>query len=294
MSSDEQNVPPKDLSHDDTSRPREDAPAPLVRTADDAAVEREMRLRSRRAFLIGGAAMVAGYGGWRWLRSRPYVDGTPAPFRDVLGFNESVARRLFFDDAHLAPTFPSRQATMPRYNGDIGLDDDLDPATWRLQVFGIGRASGLVAPGGASTGTPLQITLAEIMALPRYEMVTELKCIEGWSTVVHWTGARFSDLVDRLGGRKLGARLPGYVSLETPGGDYYVGLDLPSALHPQTLLCYGMGGRPLAPEHGAPLRLVTPVKYGIKNIKRIGTIRFTDQRPADYWAQRGYDWYAGL
>jgi hypothetical protein len=75
--------------------------------------------------------------------------------------------------------------------------------------------------------------------------------------------------------------------------EYYVGLDIASALHPQTLLCYEMNGQPLTPQHGAPLRLVIPVKFGIKNLKRIGTIRFTDVRPADYWAERGYDWYAG-
>jgi DMSO/TMAO reductase YedYZ molybdopterin-dependent catalytic subunit len=49
----------------------------------------------------------------------------------------------------------------------------------------------------------------------------------------------------------------------------------------------------LTPDHGAPLRLVIPVKYGFKSLKRIGTIRFTDTRPPDYWAERGYDWYAG-
>jgi DMSO/TMAO reductase YedYZ molybdopterin-dependent catalytic subunit len=49
----------------------------------------------------------------------------------------------------------------------------------------------------------------------------------------------------------------------------------------------------LTPDHGAPLRLVIPVKYGIKSLKQIGAIRFTDRRPADYWAERGYDWYAG-
>jgi DMSO/TMAO reductase YedYZ molybdopterin-dependent catalytic subunit len=76
-------------------------------------------------------------------------------------------------------------------------------------------------------------------------------------------------------------------------GQYYVGLDIESALHPQTLLCYEMNGLPLTLAHGAPLRLFTPVKYGIKSIKRIGTIRFTNQRPRDYWAERGYDWYAG-
>ena len=60
-------------------------------------------------------------------------------------------------------------------------------------------------------------------------------------------------------------------------------------LHPQTLLCYEMDGAPLTPDHGAPLRLVIPTKYGIKNLKQIGTIEFTDRRPADYWAEQGYD-----
>ena len=66
-----------------------------------------------------------------------------------------------------------------------------------------------------------------------------------------------------------------------------------SALHPQTLLAYEQNGKPLAEEHGAPLRLVIPVKYGIKNIKRIGKIEYTNERPADYWAEEGYDWFAG-
>ena len=85
-----------------------------------------------------------------------------------------------------------------------------------------------------------------------------------------------------------------YISLETPDGDYYVGLDMASALHPQTLLCYEMNGQPLTSGHGAPLRLVVPVKYGIKNLKCIGKIDFSDSRPRDYWAERGYDWYAGF
>jgi len=75
---------------------------------------------------------------------------------------------------------------------------------------------------------------------------------------------------------------------------YYVGLDRASALHPQTLLCYEMNGQPLTDEHGAPLRLISTVKYGYKCIKRISVIELSDSRTADYWAQRGYDWYAGL
>ena len=67
-----------------------------------------------------------------------------------------------------------------------------------------------------------------------------------------------------------------------------------SMLHPQSLLAYEINGAPLSDEHGAPLRLVTPVKYGVKNLKRIGTIRYSRARPADYWAEEGYDWYIGL
>jgi DMSO/TMAO reductase YedYZ molybdopterin-dependent catalytic subunit len=54
-----------------------------------------------------------------------------------------------------------------------------------------------------------------------------------------------------------------------------------------------MNWQPLTREHGAPLRLYLAVKYGYKSLKRVGLIRFQDERPADYWGERGYDWYAG-
>jgi DMSO/TMAO reductase YedYZ molybdopterin-dependent catalytic subunit len=151
--------------------------------------------------------------------------------------------------------------------------------------------------------TAREVTLGEIKKLPRVEMVTELKCIEGWSQIVRWAGARFSDFAERYPPatrsgdppdvRNSPGDLVGYVALVTPDEEYYVGLDMQSALHPQTLLCYEMDGKTLTLEHGGPLRLVIPLRYGIKNIKRIGTIRYADVRPADYWAERGYDWYAG-
>jgi hypothetical protein len=67
-----------------------------------------------------------------------------------------------------------------------------------------------------------------------------------------------------------------------------------SALHPQTLLCDTMNWQPLTREHGGPLRLALAVKYGYKSLKCVSLIRFQDERPPDYWAERGYDWYAGL
>ena len=224
---------------------------------------------------------LAGVGGWRWLVTRSDLGGLPWPLRRVLEFDERLARGLF-RPSRLSPQFPRSAARTPRTNGSIGLGADLDPAEWRLRVIG--------SPGGHS---PQTFTLDQIKAFPRAEMTTELRCIEGWSEVVHWAGARLADLASVTGLATRGRHQLGYAALQTPDGNYYVGLDMASALHPQTLLCYEMDGQPLTPEHGAPLRLVIPVKYGIKNLKQIGSIRFTDVRPADYWAERGYDWYAG-
>jgi DMSO/TMAO reductase YedYZ molybdopterin-dependent catalytic subunit len=240
-------------------------------------VLREAARRSRRAFILGGAATLAGLGGWRWLVSRPAVDGVPAPLRRVLEANGQLAE-AYFSNAQLAPVFPADRARTPRVNGKVGLKTPLDSGAWRLLVAGDGLPQ------------PLALTLADIQALPRVEMTTELKCIEGWSIVVRWAGARFADFAARYAPRA--GQLP-YVSLSTPDGQYFVGLDQPSALHPQTLLCYEMNGQPLTEAHGAPLRLVAPVKYGIKYIKRIGRISFLARRPTDYWAVRGYDWHAG-
>lgn len=257
----------------------------------DEEVEQQIRRISRRSFAWGAAASLAGTASWVWLRTSSSEDGIPWPLRRVLRMNERLSR-AYFNPSRLAPTFPLAAARLPRVNGALGLSDGFDPDAWTLRVE---------TPGGRPPS--LSFALDDIKKLPRFEMVTDLKCIEGWSVPVHWAGARFADFATKL---RLATRdstppdwrqrpdaLFNYAMLETPDRGYYVGLDIESALHPQTLLCYEMNGAPLKLEHGAPLRLVIPAKYGIKNIKCIGTIRFTDRRPADYWAERGYDWYAG-
>jgi hypothetical protein len=234
--------------------------------------------RTRRAFLTMGVAAAAGYGGWEWLRSRAKVDEVEWPLRGVLRRNEALAE-AYFSNGHLAATFDASKAgPRTRVNGDIGLGDGFDPAQWTLNLQ-------------QSNGGVQRISLARIRDLPRFEQTTQLNCIEGWTQVVHWAGARFADFTDRFAPDSRGAA---YVSMQTPDQEYFVGLDRASALHPQTLLCYEMNGADLTSAHGAPLRLAIPVKYGVKNIKRIGTIAYTNQRPEDYWANEGYDWYAGL
>jgi hypothetical protein len=150
----------------------------------------------------------------------------------------------------------------------------------------------------------LLLTMADVRKLPHVEMVTEFKCIEGWSEIVYWGGVRLRDFLEAFPPQIEDASqfhpsefvnsLPEYIAFETPDGQYYIGIERQVVLHPQTLLAYELNGQPLTPDHGAPLRLVTPLKYGIKQIKQIGRITYTNIRPRDYWHEQGYDYYAGL
>jgi hypothetical protein len=265
-------------------------PEPSELEAWNSQVRRRMRQQSRRSFLLWGAGLAAGAGAFRWLTTRPEAGDIPWPFRKTLELNGSIAGK-YFSDHRLSRTFDPKQTGPDRVNGDIGLDEDVDIESWKLRVEGLASGNG-----------PIMLGLDAIRKLPRVEMTTEFKCIEGWSVIVQWAGARFTDFMKAYPPRtRSGAfslnhaeELPAYVSMATPDDGYYVGLDMESMLHPQTLLCYEQNGEPLSQEHGAPLRLVIPVKYGVKNIKRIGTIRYFNERPADYWAERGYDWYVGL
>ena len=141
----------------------------------------------------------------------------------------------------------------------------------------------------------LLLTLDDFVPrLPRHELVTQFKCIEGWSQIVHWAGVRMVDFLEMFPPALVNGKEPRYVYMETPDGDYYVGYDLHVCRHPQTLLVTEMMGAPLTQFHGAPLRMHLPTKYGYKQIKRIGLIAYTDEKPDDYWTKLGYDWYAGL
>ncbi len=258
----------------------------------NAEVRRRMARQTRRSFLVGGVAALGGYAAFRWLTSQREDGGIAWPFRRMLEVNEELAGEYFLRSNHRSPEVSPEQARIDRVNGDVGLDSAIDLDAWRLRADGIAGVTG-----------PLELTLDALKKLPRVEMTTELKCVEGWSNIVHWAGARFRDFVaayppltvedDPTPARSL-QDLPPYVSMETPDGGYYVGLDIQSAVHPQTLLAYEMNGAPLTDDHGAPLRLVIPVKYGVKSLKRLARIRFAASRPADYWAERGYDWFLGL
>jgi DMSO/TMAO reductase YedYZ molybdopterin-dependent catalytic subunit len=237
----------------------------------------EFRRRSRRSFLTGAVGIAGAYAGWRWLQDQPDVGGIPEPLRDQLERNEALWSSL--SGGRSAPEFSESNAKPIQVNGRIGIRNEIDLAAWTVRVEG-------------HDGELLdELDISAFEALPQRDMVIEHKCIEGWSNITHWGGARFSDFHARYADRV--GDVP-YVGFETPDGLYYVGWDMPSAMHPQTMLALRQGTEPLDQDHGAPLRLATPNKYGIKCLKRIGVIRYASARPADYWAERSYDWYAGL
>ena len=174
-------------------------------------------------------------------------------------------------------------------------DDSNEP-----DANGTGRKSRGNEEAGESDSTlkpntpGLLLQLSDITQLPRHELVTQFKCIEGWSQVVHWAGVRMADFLELYPPAAIDGKPPKFVYMETPDGDYYTGYDMHTMLHPQTLLVTEMMGEPLTQFHGAPLRLHMPTKYGYKQIKRIGLIAYTNDHPDDYWTRLGYDWYAGL
>jgi DMSO/TMAO reductase YedYZ molybdopterin-dependent catalytic subunit len=196
-----------------------------------------------------------------------------------LGFSDWASARLF-RPGHLAPTFADSDLTpfagFPINDYDVD-DPGVDFKKWRLAV-------------GGAVGKPGDYTLAEIQALPRFRHNTRHICVEGWDVIGRFGGARLADFLRSIGA-DLGAR---FVTVEC-ADDYYESLDMATALHPQTLLCYEMYDQPLTREHGAPLRLQIPTKIGYKQAKYLTALKVTQVLPkVGYWEDQGYSEFYGL
>ncbi len=177
-----------------------------------------------------------------------------------------------YDAADLVPfeRFP--------YNYYDILEPDIDFDAWRLEVSGAVRRPG-------------RYTLDQIRSLPKTVQNTRHVCVEGWDAIGRFGGARLSDFLDSVG-----ADPAARFVVVTCADDYYESLDLDTARHPQTLLCYEMYDRPLNRGHGAPLRLQMPTKWGYKQAKYLVTLSVAHVLPArrSYWGDQGYSWYGGL
>ena len=202
----------------------------------------------------------------------------PALLKAGLDFSDWASSKWHRKN-HLAPTFTQGELTpfeqFPLNTYDID-DPDVDLAAWTLAVDGVRRSG--------------NYSLAQIQALPKIVQNTRHICVEGWDVIGRFGGARISDFLETIGADR-SAR---FLYFDCADG-YYESLDMESALHPQSLLCYEMYDRPLTREHGAPLRLSLPTKIGYKSAKYLTSLRVTNVlAKAGYWDDQGYSAYAGL
>jgi DMSO/TMAO reductase YedYZ molybdopterin-dependent catalytic subunit len=196
-----------------------------------------------------------------------------------LGFSDWASARLF-RSGHLAPEFADSDLTpfskFPINDYDVD-DPGVDFDKWTLTVAGAAKKPG-------------DYTLAQIHTLPKFTQNTRHVCVEGWDVIGNFGGVRLSDFLSVIGA-DLSAR---FVTVEC-ADDYYESLDMATALHPQTLLCYEMYGQPLTREHGAPLRLNIPTKVGYKQAKYLTDLKVTNLlERVGYWEDQGYSEFYGL
>lgn len=242
--------------------------------------EKSFKKATVQSFIVFSLLFLAGGIAWLWLYQQPKTaDNVQPALRAGYVANERLFSK-FYSASKESKSFTKEEAVKKvRVNGNVGVGNDFKPDNWILKV-------------AKKPGDTLLITLDDIKALHKTEVIFDFKCVEGWSQVTWWGGVRFGDFLKKYNLAAQSAM--NYCGMVTPDGKYYVGNDLPSMLQPQTLLCYEMNGKSLPNNQGYPLRLIIPVKYGIKHLKRIGIIFFSNEKPRDYWAEQGYDYYSGL
>ncbi|MGO9816771.1 MAG: molybdopterin-dependent oxidoreductase [Acidocella sp.] len=192
-------------------------------------------------------------------------------------WNDRVQAALF-NPHTLAPTFrPDQITNPPRFNAfyDISQAPVVDPASFKLEL------------GGQIQDKP-PWTLAALNALPQTAQITRMTCVEGWRVIGEWEGVPLGDFLRRIGADTTCK----YVSFKCADG-YYSSIDMPSALHPQTILALKFLQQPLTPPFGAPIRLRIPTKLGHKNSKSVVQIAVTNIYPGGYWEDQGYNWFSG-
>ena len=253
---------------------------------------------TRRGWLQGGVASL----GALLLAACDKVAGSPKA-RAVLDSAEGLTRRAQrlvvdrralakeFSPADISPNFKANGSINPK-DADYVAHVAAGFADWRLVVDGL-------------VERPLALSLADLQALPSRSQITRHDCVEGWSAIGKWTGARLGPLLDMAGvkpnARYIVLHCADSLGAETDGsGRYYESIDLIDAHHPQTILAYAMNDQPLPVAHGAPLRLRVERQLGYKQAKYLMRLEAVEDfahigsGKGGFWEDRGYEWYAGI
>jgi DMSO/TMAO reductase YedYZ molybdopterin-dependent catalytic subunit len=227
------------------------------------------RLFGKRALSLGALSMLSGC---------TLTDGNSVEsmLKSMSRFNDKVQGWLF-DPNKLAPTYPESMITKP-FPFNAFYEEDKVPKVgndYKLKI------SGLVTNRN-------DWTLQQLYALPQTSQVTRHICVEGWSAIGKWGGVVFSDFLKRVGADTT-AKYVGFRCAD----DYFTSIDMPTALHAQTLLTFTFADQILPAKYGYPMKLRMPTKLGYKNPKHITEIVVTNTYPGGYWENQGYNWFGG-
>jgi len=228
------------------------------------------RLFLRRGLTLGGLAMLTGC-------SVTNSDEAEHLLMKVSRFNDKV-QALLFDPNRMALTYPASMITRPfPFNAYYSEAEapEIDAKGFFLQVSGLVQKRDIWS-------------LEQLNALPQEEQITRHICVEGWSAIGRWGGVRFATFLERIGADTT-ARYVGFRCAD----DYFTSIDMPTALHQQTLLALSYDGQTLPRKYGFPMKLRIPTKLGYKNPKHIVEIFVTNEYPGGYWEDQGYNWFGG-
>jgi DMSO/TMAO reductase YedYZ molybdopterin-dependent catalytic subunit len=248
---------------------------------------------SRRKLLLTGLAATAGASGLTVAaRIADKYGLIPPDHGGLYGLGETLtyASQRLLTRHSMAREFPRSQISPRPFPNELApFTDEYKRhqasgfADWRLSIDGM-------------VYQPASLSMADLKSYPSRSHVTEIACEEGWSYIAEWTGVPLSHVL-QLAGVHPQAKYVVYFSMEP---DTWDSIDMADALHPQTLLCYGMNGSDLPVPHGGPLRMRLPRQIGYKNKKFIARLTLTDNLKkfgkglgsAD--AEAGYAWYCGI
>jgi len=231
---------------------------------------------SRRLFLRSAA----GLGAITMLTGCDITDSNAAEnaLMKISRFNDRV-QALLFNPNKLAPTYPESMVNRPfRFNAFYEEDEapDVDGESYKLEVGGL-------------VDDKKSWTLPELYAMPQEKQITRHVCVEGWSEIGSWTGARLSDFLKRVGADTRA----NYVWFQCAEG-YSNTIDMATALHPQTQMTFKFADEILPRKFGFPMKIRIPTKLGFKNPKHVIAMHVTNKDLGGYWEDRGYNWFSGL
>ena len=222
-------------------------------------------------------------------------------FPKVLGLGEKATQKVQrlivprkavaqeFKESDLSPQFRSNGTSIPDNPQYVAMAEN-GFKDYRLEIGGL-------------VERPMAFMLAEIRALPSRTQITRHDCVEGWSAIGKWKGARLGALLEAVK-LKPNARYVVFYCADPMEEDedslYYESIDLEDAFHPQTILAYELNGEPLPIKNGAPLRLRLERQLGYKMAKYVMSIEIVEDLSrirggkGGYWEDQGYEWYAGI